>query len=213
MDKRLFKIAILSDFMNLQKEYFLKQKKIVGRLREFRGLKKENWIKEFVFCLLTPQSNAQRCWEAVGEIFKLGERNEEAIRKILKIRVRFHNTKAKRVVWAFENWARVRERLEAGGEIEELRNWLAENVNGFGLKEAGHFLRNIGKSESKIVILDRHILRNLKAKGVISDEKIKGRKGYLEMEKKFLNYGARVGIPVDELDLLFWSKENGEIFK
>ena len=54
-----------------------------------------------------------------------------------------------------------------------LRNFIAENVKGYGLKEASHFLRNIGKSDNQIAILDRHILRNLKALDIIEEEKIK----------------------------------------
>jgi len=89
----------------------------------------------------------------------------------------------------------------------ELRNQIAEKVKGIGLKEAGHFLRNIGKSNNEIAILDRHILRNLQ------EDKIKSKKHYLEIEQKFLNLAKKLKIPIDELDLLFWSKENGEIFK
>ena len=84
---------------------------------------------------------------------------------------------------------------------------MAKEVNGYGLKEASHFLRNIGKSNNKIAILDRHILRNLK------EDKIKNHKHYLEVEQKFLDYASSESIPPDELDLLWWSKENGEIFK
>ena len=40
----------------------------------------------------------------------------------------------------------------------ELRNELAKEVKGYGLKEASHFLRNIGFGQ-KIAILDRHIMR------------------------------------------------------
>ncbi len=192
--------------------YNSKGKDIRKRLADFKNLPSENYVKEFVFCLLTPQSNAFRCWDAVEEIFKLENKSEENIREILKTRTRFHNTKAKRVVEGLKNWTKVRERLD-DENIFSLRNWLAENINGYGLKEAGHFLRNIGKSESKITILDRHILRNLKKEGLILEDKIKGKKNYLEIENKFLEYGERKGISVDELDLLFWSKENGEIFK
>ena len=76
-----------------------------------------------------------------------------------------------------------------------------------GLKEASHFLRNIGKSNNQIAILDRHILRNLRVEGV------KSRKDYFEIEKMFLKRASDEGVTADELDLIWWSKENGEVFK
>jgi thermostable 8-oxoguanine DNA glycosylase len=48
---------------------------------------------------------------------------------------------------------------------------------------------------------------------VISNEKLKGKKNYFEVEDKFIDFSSKIGIPIDELDLLFWSRENGEVFK
>ncbi len=194
--------------------YKIKKEEIKKRLEEFRKIPKESRIKEFIFCLLTPQSQAKKCWEAIEEIFSLPEKEktENKINMILKRKTRFHNTKTKRVLWALENWEFIRKNLNKQNPIE-LRNWLAENVNGYGLKEAGHFMRNIGLSENKIAILDRHILRNLKKHKIINDEKIKNKKDYLEIEEKFKSYSEKIKIPIDELDLFWWSQENGEIFK
>ena len=88
-----------------------------------------------------------------------------------------------------------------------------KNLTGLGYKEAGHFLRNIGFGE-KIAILDRHILRNLHALGVIDElpESISNKR-YLEIEKKMAEFAGRIHIPLDHLDLLLWYKETGEIFK
>jgi N-glycosylase/DNA lyase len=110
-------------------------------------------------------------------------------------------------------WSEVKSKIELSNNVVDLRNWIAENVKGMGYKEAGHFLRNIGKSESKIAILDRHILRNLKSLRVIDSDELKGKRGYFEVERKFIDFSEKAGIKVDELDLLFWSRENGEIFK
>ena len=93
-----------------------------------------------------------------------------------------------------------------------LREFLVENVNGLGYKEASHFLRNIGKKN--LVILDRHILKNMFKFGKL--EKIPdslSRKKYLEIENKFKKLADENNISVDELDLLFWSMETGEVFK
>ena len=230
----------MQDLMNL---YNRKSKEIKTRLNEFKNLSEEEQFREFQFCLLTPQSNAQRCWQAVEEISNLKEfidipsnsvtlqsgisnrhsrtkgsiingnaYNENNIYNILKSKTRFHNTKTKRILNSKEQWKSIKRKLN-DKNIKELRNFLADNVKGYGLKESGHFLRNIGLSNNKIVILDRHILRNLKAFNIIQEDKIKNKKHYLEIETAFLNFAEKINIPADELDLLFWSKENGEIFK
>lgn len=95
----------------------------------------------------------------------------------------------------------------------ELREWLVRNVGGLGFKEATHFLRNIGRNGG-LAILDRHILRNLQRYGALrSIPKSLTRKHYLRIERHFTEFATRIGIPVDELDLLFWSMETGVIRK
>jgi len=138
--------------------------------------------------------------------------SEKQIASVLKSRTRFHNNKARYIKKAIKQWPVILEKIEVLMAIE-LRNWMAENVDGIGYKEAGHFIRNIGKSDNKVAILDRHILRNLCALNVISNEKLKGKKNYFEVEDKFIDFSSKIGIPIDELDLLFWSRENGEVFK
>ncbi len=199
----------MQDLLNLYKE---KKNEIKSRLDQFKGLSEEQKFHEFLFCLLTPQSNAQRCWSAVEEISKLKAHNEANIHNILKTKTRFHNVKTQRILKAKETWKEIKPALK-NNNTKDLRNFLAETVNGYGLKEAGHFLRNIGLSNNQIAILDRHILRNLKELGVIENDKIKNKKHYFELENAFLSFSNSMDIPVDELDLLWWSKENGEIFK
>lgn len=194
------------------KGYLQKKRLIRERLGEFGRLDESSYLDELIFCTLTPQSNAQKCWSAVLELKKLENRNKHNIAKILKGRTRFHNKKAEYILGNIKNWEKVRLMLN-NPDVFELRNRLAREVYGFGLKEAGHFLRNIGKSENKIAILDRHIMRNLKEFEVVHSEKIKNAKHYLEIEEKFLEFSLELGIPIDEMDLLFWSRENGEIFK
>lgn len=196
----------------MEKEYSQKKSEIKSKLESFKNLNEEQQFKEFLFCLLTPQSNAQRCWQAVEEIIQIKKPSYLQIQTILKSKTRFHNTKAKRIQEARKSWNKIRPLLSNPDSLE-LRNQLAEKVNGYGLKEAGHFLRNIGKSNNQIAILDRHILKNLQENKVIQETKIKNKKHYLELENLFLNYSKSINIPIDELDLLWWSRENGEIFK
>ena len=95
---------------------------------------------------------------------------------------------------------------------KELREFLVKNVKGYGYKESAHFLRNVGYKN--LAILDRHILRNLLRYNVIDEiPKSLTPKKYFEIENKFLEFSNKLNIPMDHLDLLFWSKETGEIFK
>ncbi|MEK6888677.1 MAG: DNA lyase [Nanoarchaeota archaeon] len=196
----------------LKKEYEKRKKEIKLRLNQFRNLPKKEYFNEFLFCLLTPQSNAQRCWQAVEQLKKIDLKEAEKVKSILSKKTRFHNTKARRIANSYAEWNKLKPMLEKKDK-KQLRNWIAENINGLGYKEASHFLRNIGLSNNKIAILDRHILKNLYNLNLIKETKIKGKKNYLEIENTFLDYAYSIDIPADELDLLFWSLENGEIFK
>ena len=64
------------------------------------------------------------------------------------------------------------------------RDWLVNEVKGYGFKEASHFLRNIGLGED-LAILDRHILKNLARVGVIDEvPSSMTEKNYKEIEEK-----------------------------
>jgi N-glycosylase/DNA lyase len=200
------------DIRKLKKAYEIKKNFIKSRLKDFSSLPKEKYFSEMLFCLLTPQSQAKKCWEAVEQLLILNELEHKKVNEILSTRTRFHHTKTKRILAAEKTFQKIIPLLSNENKFE-LRNKVCELVNGYGLKEASHFLRNIGHSNNQIAILDRHILRNLEKFKVIPQQKIKSRKDYLDMEQKFLSFAEKIDIPADELDLLWWSQENGEIFK
>jgi len=197
---------------SLLNTYTLKKQKIETRLEEFKKTPKSNYFYELVFCLLTPQSNAKKCWEAIEQLKKLKKWNRTAISDILKTKTRFHNNKTKYILEIHRNWKKIEGMLN-NSNIIELRNLLTANIKGLGPKESSHFLRNIGKSDNKIAILDRHILKNLKELNIIKETTIKSPSHYLKIEKEFIKLSKKLKIPLDELDLLLWSKENGKIFK
>ncbi len=93
-----------------------------------------------------------------------------------------------------------------------LREWLLRNVRGLGWKEASHFLRNIGYQESG----DSRPTHPEKSEASRSDQihpENVDAKRYIAIERAFLKFSGAIGIPMDELDLLFWSRETGEILK
>lgn len=207
---------------NLIQEYNKKKRAIRTRLKEFKSVwnKPEKIIfSELCFCICTPQSKAVYCDKAVSNLQKSGilfKGTKPQIRAGLKA-VRFPNNKAKYIVEARKLFTsggklKVKEKININ-HIEEARHWLVKNVTGIGLKEASHFLRNIGFGKG-LAILDVHILKNMLKYRLIKDiPKSITEKKYLLLEKKMREFSEKVNIPVEELDLLFWSGETGEIFK
>ena len=203
--------------------YSEKRNDIHQRLREFREILDRNdddVFAELCFCLLTPQSSAKTCWAAVSRLKERslllkGEANE--IQPQLND-VRFGDSKAKYIVEARATFSKdgklyLKSHLSSFTNRFELREWMVENVKGLGYKEASHFLRNIGLGE-EFAILDRHILRNLKRLEVITEVPVSiTKKRYLEIEEKLRSFSREIGIPLADLDLLFWSRETGWIFK
>lgn len=189
---------------------------IASRLSDFSAVPRSEYFYELLYCLLTPQSSAVNAGKAIDVLRERGFREEEFDPAPVLARrehyIRFHRTKAARLLSVRREFATISARLADGSSSAELRHWLAGNVNGLGLKEASHFLRNIGHRE--LAILDRHILKNLVAAGVLRRlPKTLTQTRYLAIEKKFAGFAKRTGIPMDELDLLFWSMETGQILK
>lgn len=206
--------------MKLKKEliehYKVNQINIKNRLHDFKNVKPEDYFYELCFCICTPQSKAKSALQVQNELMALDFFNNDLdVTQILRnpnFYIRFHNQKSKRLNLIKENWREIQTIINSKMSNYEKRDWLAENINGIGYKEAGHFLRNIGFEN--LAILDRHILRLLVECNVYEETpNISNKKKYHEVEQKFLEFSKIVGIPIDELDLLFWSYINGEIIK
>ncbi|MGC9031668.1 MAG: N-glycosylase/DNA lyase [Minisyncoccia bacterium] len=204
---------------NLKKLYKKLKPEIKKKIKEFKenlNKEKEDIFAELSFCILTPQSKAESCWQAI-EILKkenlLFYGSEEEIIKKLK-KVRFKRKKARYIIQArkvFEN--DLKNLIKNSKDIYFLREFLIEEIKGLGMKEASHFLRNIGRGQN-IAILDRHVLKNLKEFGIIKRiPETLTKKRYLEIEKKFIKFSETLGIKPDEFDLLLWAKETGFVFK
>ncbi len=206
------------------KESYSKRKSIIkNRLEDFKNIQNEDdkrIFSELCFCLLTPQSKAKLCAAAINNLVKtdlLFTGTEKDIKDYL-IGVRFNNNKARYIIQARNMFSnsdniKIKNNIDEFKNHLELRSWLTNNVNGMGLKESSHFLRNIGYYKN-ITILDRHILKNLHKHGVIDEiPNPVTKKQYLVIEEKMKEFADHIGIPVEELDLLFWSEETGEVFK
>ena len=205
------------DISYLQEQYEKRKESIQQRLSEFAAMKEksnEEIFAELAFCLLTPQSNGRRCWQAIEKLRDSGvlfSGSANQIKKIIKTHARFHHTKARHIVANRKLLSSLKEELQKCSDDFAMREWLVKNIRGFGYKEASHFLRNIGYFD--VAVLDRHILKNLAKYSAIEMPKSLTPKRYMEIEEQMKRFAENIGIPFPELDLLFWSEETGEVFK
>ena len=201
----------------LQQLYSEQQAAIRHRLEEFSNISRSSWFYELCFCLCTPQSSAvhalqvQRVLEQ--EHFLMRGHDVLHVLRDPETYIRFHNTKHKRLHDARENWHQIEQLIMQNDmSVRDQRDALADYVNGIGLKEASHYLRNIGRRN--LAIIDRHLLTNLVRCNVYSEvPAISSRKNYHAVELAFEQYSNDVGIDMDELDLLFWCAQTGHILK
>ena len=92
------------------------------------------------------------------------------------------------------------------------RIWLKNNIKGIGMKEASHFLRNVGHLD--LAILDRHVLNIMLENGMIKEiPKTISKKSYLEMESHLFGLAERLDMEMGELDLYLWYMKTGEVLK
>jgi N-glycosylase/DNA lyase len=181
----------------------------------------EKIFAELAFCICTPQTKALAAWNAITTLMKNGLLYRGSIEEIAPFlrAVRFGKNKAKYIVEARKKFTidkkiQIKEFLSNFTSPLGLREWLVNNIKGLGMKEASHFIRNIGLSNNQLSILDVHILKNLREFGIIKKiPKSLTKKEYLKIEKKMREFSKKLGIPLDELDLLLWSKETGFVFK
>ncbi|MGL4391828.1 MAG: N-glycosylase/DNA lyase [Fusobacteriaceae bacterium] len=212
-------------FFEVEKVYKEKKKELQDRLEFFRNVwangTDEDIHAELCFCILTPQSKAKNAWKAITNLRNDGllfTGTEPQLVEYLNI-VRFKNNKAKYLMILREQMKDASGKIitkqffEKIKSVEERRNWIVKNIKGMSYKEAGHFLRNVGFGND-VAILDRHILKNLVRLGVINEiPKTISPKLYLEIEEKLRKFCKEVNINMDEMDLLLWYLEAGEIFK
>ncbi|MCS7129151.1 MAG: N-glycosylase/DNA lyase [Candidatus Caldarchaeum sp.] len=172
--------------------------------------------EEMVFCLCTPQTRARSALKAVEMLKSSGllEKPDvsETASVLRRCGVRFHKTKARYIAEAFKNFHQVLKLIENCGDVCSLRDSLVGCVKGMGMKEASHFLRNIGFDG--VAIIDRHVLNYLSAVGVVRRKpKTITRKQYLMLEMRFKECAEKAGLNPSVLDLVVWADATGEVLK
>ena len=192
------------------------QPAIQRRLEDFSRVPPEEYFYELCFCLCTPQSKAAHADRVVARLKELdfygrGFDPVDILRDPAHY-IRNHTTNTNTHQQQHQQIPDIAHMLASAWAPREKRQWLVQYVNGMGMKEAAHFLRNIGYRD--LGILDRHILKHLVLCGVFpSLPSVGTAKRYSEVEQAFAAFAQGTGIPMDELDLFFWYLQAGEILK
>lgn len=109
---------------------------IQTRLADFQRVSREDYFYELVYCLLTPQSSAVHAEHVVTSLresgFAEGGWDPETYLRNPAQYIRFHRTKARRLVGARLAFPQILGALANGSSPVELREWLVRNVKGFG---------------------------------------------------------------------------------
>ena len=226
----------------LKAEYDNQQEKINERLNQFQKFFNEpySWFynsnklalmpvetkedhrifEELCFCIFTANTSAEMGLKAVDAVRNvLIDGTADDMTRRLEGIYRFNNIRPAHIIHtrtylrnSFD--FKLKNKIKSLKSKDELRDFFALNkgIKGIGYKEASHFLRNIGFKG--YAILDKHIINSLYEFGILkTNEKPKNSKEYLEIEQKFIDFSKNIGIDMDELDLLLWSRKNGRILK
>jgi len=190
---------------------------ISKRLKEFSSFKSKSnkdWFSELCFCILTANSKAKTALAIQSELGYKGFASlsqNKLVETIKRNKHRFHNNKSKYIVEARKN-IDIKDKIQQHKNSQEAREWLVDNIKGFGYKEASHFLRNVGYTD--LAILDRHII-NLMLENKLINEKPKSlnKNTYLEIEQYFNKLAEKLKLSPAKLDLIMWYLKAGEVLK
>ncbi|OIO26967.1 hypothetical protein AUJ14_00680 [Candidatus Micrarchaeota archaeon CG1_02_55_22] len=170
-----------------------------------------NWFSELCFCITTANYTSEGGMRIQNAVPDFSIYNETQIEALLRSHgYRFPRVRAKYLFEARKHKANLEE-LKAMGDSATRREWLAANVKGIGMKEASHFLRNVGYYD--VAVIDRHILNVLAEHGILKKPKTLTPKKYLEIEDVLLELAEATGTSLGELDFYLWHMKTGKILK
>ncbi|MEX0920946.1 MAG: N-glycosylase/DNA lyase [Candidatus Pacearchaeota archaeon] len=189
---------------------------IDSKMVEFEDLGKKNSneiFKELCFCFMTANFSAHggiKIQNEIGDGF-LHLSEKELAKKLAELGHRFPNARAKYIVEAQPLKDTIKETLQEFKDEIKMREWIVKNIKGIGMKEASHFLRNIGYKN--LAIIDFHILDLLVNQNLIERPKTLTTKKYMEVENILRKTSEKTRIPLGELDLYLWYEETGKVLK
>ena len=181
---------------------------INNRMKEFSDIPRDfnSLFRELTFCLLTAGASAELGIKTINHLGNtIYNGTLEDIQKKLKEVYRFHTIRAGYIFQARENFRKI------NLNSKTIREDLAENIKGLGMKEASHFLRNIGFKDFAIV--DFHIIDILVKNKIIDRPKSLTKNKYLEIEQILKGLADKLKMSLAELDLYLWFLETGKVLK
>lgn len=171
------------------------------KLQEFKensSLSDKEKFNELCFCILVAGSNLEKtkkAWQENKHHF-LALDHKELREKLKKSGCRFNN----RASYIAEARKAIKQINFNEKNPFVLRDQLVRNIKGLGMKEASHFLRNLGYEN--FAILDTHVLKTLKENGIIKEiPRTLTRNKYLETEKILEKIAKNLKISQAELDM------------
>ena len=186
------------------------------RISEFKRLGRgssREIFKELCFCILCANYSAERSIRIQREIDDgfLTLPSSQLIKRLREMGYRFPRSRASYIISARKYCDSIKDVIASLNDPREIREWLTKNIRGIGLKEASHFLRNIGYSD--LAIIDFHILDLLGRYGLIEKPKRMTKSRYLRIEDELRRLSRDAGLSLAELDLYLWYIETGKILK
>ncbi|MCS7385358.1 MAG: N-glycosylase/DNA lyase [archaeon GB-1867-005] len=214
-------LAELIDDINKVKSKSKVRNLVENRIAEFLETNKADdnrWFEELAFCILTANSSAMKGLKAI-ELLK--ERNlllqgslEELEKTLKEAGHRYAKTRAEYIISARKLVPGLKRQITSIRGINNKRTWLAQNVMGIGMKEASHFLRNVGYLD--VAIIDRHIIKILISYDLI-DKTLNKRtlttRRYLKIENLIKKIAKKVNLKPGVLDLYLWYMSTGKVLK
>lgn len=179
----------------------------------FREATDEEVFLELCFCFMTANFQAKKSWEIQKELgsdfWILSE--EELQQKLKEMGHRFWPQRGSRIYEA--RWLKnsINSKLSEFESELEIRDWIVKNLKGLGMKEASHFLRNIGYKD--VAIIDKHIINLLVSEGLIERSKTLSPKEYLRIEGILRELAKKTHTRLGELDLYLWYEQTGTVLK
>ncbi|HLC92613.1 MAG TPA: N-glycosylase/DNA lyase [archaeon] len=207
--------ALLFELRALQTNGISKSiKERYNEFKSFAGKSEEDWFSELCFCLTTANSSAMmglKVQDALGFDGFYNLPQKKLTRELKSLGYRFYNKRAEYIVGARRHFG-IKEKLQEFENDREKRNYLFENVKGYGLKESSHFLRNTG--HDNCAILDRHIIRLMHEHALISAlPKTITERNYLQIESALDNFAQKAKMNHSLLDLYLWYMKTGKVLK
>ncbi len=191
---------------------------IENKMKEFESFKNKSSneiFKELCFCFMTANFSAQGGIKIQSEINNdfLTISEEDLAKRLAKLGHRFPNARAKYIFQARIYKDNLKEIISQFSDENLAREWIVQNIKGIGMKEASHFLRNIGYKS--LAIIDFHIIDLLVKHKLIEKPKNKSLtpKKYIEIENVLKQIAEKTNLNLGELDLYLWYEETGKVLK